>query len=214
MIVVVPLLRDKEVHQDVHIQIHPTQHLLQRGDTMSSTTTRQKFGRGAAIGGLGIAALIVVNSVIPSLATFNDVDTARVDINTATVVLGVSDVDNSATIDLDFNNLAPGQVIGETFYIKNDGSIPAVASIGTGFTNSTPANPALNYNELRVGVGTTSGQIALTSVTNLPASFNLGVIQPGETKAFVFDVKLGGTAGNEWQGQTFGGNIPVTLTQQ
>jgi len=215
MIVVVPLLRDKEVHQDVHIQIHPTQHLLQRGDTMSSTTTRQKFGRGAAIGGLGIAALIVVNSVIPSLATFNDVDTARVDINTATVVLGVSDVDNSATIDLDFNNLAPGQVISQSFNVRNDGSIPATVYLGSNFSNSTTANPALNYNELRVGVRPSNvSAVGLVSVLNLPAGWDLGVLQPGETKTFVFDVKLGGTAGNEWQGQTFGGNLPITLTQQ
>jgi len=186
--------------------------LLQKGDIMSS-----RFSTGSKIAsvlGVGFVALVAISSVTASGALFSDTESARVDINTSTVVLSVSDNNTVGAIDLDFNNLAPGQVIGETFYIKNDGSIPAVASIGTGFTNSTPANPALNYNELRVGVGTTSGQIALTSVTNLPASFNLGVIQPGETKAFVFDVKLGGTAGNEWQGQTFGGNIPVTLTQQ
>jgi hypothetical protein len=181
---------------------------------VATPNTRSKRNRNmiAAVG-LGMAAFLGLGVFGASGAIFNDVDTARVDINTATVVLGVSDADNSGTIDLDFNNLKPGQLLTQSFNVRNDGTIPATAYLGSNFTNSTPAEN-LDYSKLRVGVGTTSGQIALTSVTNLPAGWDLGVLAPGETKTFVVDVKLGGDAGNEWQGKVFGGNLPVTLTQQ
>jgi len=178
---------------------------------MNSMTRTKKFGIGAA---LVAAAVVVFGGATLSNSYFSDGDTARVDINTATLSLGVSDADNSGTIDLDFNNLAPQQLISQSFTVRNDGTIPGYVKIGSNFSNSTPANPALNYNELRVAVGTVAGQTPLTPVTQLPASWDLGVLQPGESKTFVFDVKLGGSAGNEWQGQSFGGNIPVTLTQQ
>jgi len=183
-------------------------------NTPLNTSNRKKRNRNMlSVIGIGAAAILGLGVVAGSGAIFNDTDTARVDINTATVVLGVSDADNSGTIDLDFNNLKPGQLLSQSFNVTNAGTIPATAYLGSAFTNSTPGEN-LDYSKLRVGVGTSSGNIALTSVTNLPAGWDLGVLAPGETKTFVVDVKLGGDAGNEWQGKVFGGNLPVTLTQQ
>jgi len=184
-------------------------------NTPLNTSNRSKRNRNMlSVIGIGAAAILGLGVVAGSGAVFNDTDTARVDINTATVVLGVNDADNAGVIDLDFNNLKPGQLIAQSFSVTNAGSIAATANLGSGFTNSTPGEN-LDYTQLRVGVGTVSGQTPLVPVTNLPASgWDLGVLQPGETKTFVVDVKLGGPAGNEWQGKTFGGNLPVTLTQQ
>ena len=185
---------------------------------MSSTITnpRKKYA-APAIAGVAIAAVFALGiSGVASNSAFNDTDQAKVNISTATVVLGVSDQDNSGTIDLSFPNMKPGELKTQSFTVRNDGTIPAVANLGSNFFDSvSPANSAVTYENLRIGVSQSSGSVALTTVTNLPVGgWDLGVLQPGESKTFWVDVKLGGGAGNEWQGQSFGGKLPVTLTQQ
>ena len=158
----------------------------------------------------GAAALVVVGLAVPSGATFSDTDTARVDIKTASLSLGVGDEGANGTINLTYGNLKPGEVQHDRFRVTNEGTIDAIVTVGSNFTNSTPA-AAVDYNQLKVGF---SGITSLTPVTQLPASWNLGSLKAGETKWFTFDVALDQAAGNEWQGQTFAGNVPVTLTQQ
>ena len=169
-----------------------------------------------SIVGVGVIGLVVATMTIPSTAAFTDTKPASVDISTATLTLGVSDADNSGTIDLDFNNLKPGDLKTQSFNVRNDGTIAGTVNVGSGFTDSvSPSNPNVTYQNLRVGAGAASGSIALSASNALPAGgWDLGVLQPGEQKTFFFDVKLGAGAGNEWKGQSFGGNIPVTLTQQ
>lgn len=195
-----------------------------KGTTMSSVAKRNiKLGTVFAVGAVGAVAL---GGSIVSGALFNDTDTARVDINAATVVLSVNDNDNQGVIDLDFNNLKPGQTLSEKITVTNDGSIVGVGTLGSNFTNATP--PAnVDYSKLSVGVRPDAGVVSplsstqaaavgstLTPVTQLPANWDLGAIKPGQTKTFWVDVKLDSSAGNEYQGLHFGGNIPVTLTQQ
>jgi len=196
-------------------------------NTPLNTSNRKKRNRNMfTVVGIGAAAILGLGVVAGSGAVFNDTDTARVDINTATVVLGVSDANNSGTIDLDFNNLKPGQTITEEFSVRNDGSIDAVGNLGSGFTNSTPGEN-LDYSKLSVGVraakggavvtpiGGTAPSSTLTPVTQLPsAGWDLGTLKPGQTATFYVDVKLDISADNSWQGKTFGGNLPVTLTQK
>ena len=196
-------------------------------NTPLNTSNRSKRNRNMlSVVGIGAAAILGLGVVAGSGAIFNDTDTARVDINTATVQLGVNDADNVGIIDLDFNNLKPGATDTQTFSVKNEGSIDAVATLGSNFTNSTP--PAnVDYTQLSVGVRSEGGTVTgigggsgaavgstLSPVTSLPASWDLGTLKPGQTKTFYVDVKLDINAGNAWQGQHFGGNIPVTLTQK
>ena len=194
---------------------NPTNPLDETAVPVQNARSKRNRAVGAIIG-VGIIAALGLTAYGSTGAAFNDQKTARVDINTASLVLGVSDEDNSGTIALDFNNMKPGQLVSKSFTVANNGTIAATANLGSAFTNATsPTNPAVTYENLRIGVGTATGQTPLVAVTKLPANgWDLGVLQPGESKTFVVDVKLGGDAGNEWKGQTFGGNLPVTLTQQ
>ena len=192
-------------------QIHPTQLLLQKRDVMSFSTRSKLIG---SIAGVGAAALVVIGLAVPSGATFTATKPAHVSIATASLSLGVSDDDNSGTIDLGFTNLKPGETQSLKFNVTNTGTIDATGKVGSNFTEATP--PAnVDYNLLKVGVrndGTKAKTV--TPVTQLPASWDLGVIKAGQTRTYYVDVQLDQSAGNEWQGQTFAGNIPVTLTQQ
>lgn len=194
-------------------QKYPTQLLLQIGVIMTFTTrTKRTIAASAGAAILGVA---VIGAVVPSGATFTDTKPARIDIHTASLSLGVSDDDNSGTIDLPFNNLKPGETQSLKFNVTNTGSIDATGSVGSNFSNSTP--PAnVDYSQLSVGIHADNirTQPVLTPVTQLPSSWDLGTIKAGETKTYFVDVKLDQNANNSWQNKSFGGEVPVTLTQQ
>ena len=171
-------------------------------------------------GGLVAAALVAALVVAPSGADFTASDTGRVDVKTATLSVQLSDDKNSVgTFDLDFNNLKPGEVQGQKFYVTNIGSIAAEVKIGqpiSGVTFNAPnsgvnGNPAVDPADLLVGV---SGITGLTPSTQVPAQIGLGILQPGETKGYTLNFSLDQSAGNEWQDATVGSTYTVTLEQQ
>lgn len=192
-------------------QIYPTQHLLQKRDVMSISTRSKLIGSIAAV---GLTSLVVIGLSVPATATFTATKDAHISIATASLSLGVSDDDNSGSIDLGFSNLKPGETQSLKFNVTNTGTIDATGKVGSNFSNATPA-ANVDYTKLKVGVRDDATKRAvLTDVTKLPASWDLGVIKAGQTRSFYVDVQLDESAGNDWQGQTFGGNVPVTLTQQ
>jgi len=135
-------------------------------------------------------------------------------VNVATAKLTVSltdDIGSTNTFNLNFSNLKPGEVQHQAFYVTNTGSIPAVAKLGNPIHVSSLSIGSANPAQLSAGI---SGITSLTPVTSLPASFGLGVIQPGETKKFVLDVALAQAAGNEWQNASVVASATVTLDQQ
>jgi hypothetical protein len=169
-------------------------------------------GAGIAVAGVAVVGLLFAGG---SGAAFTASDTGNVDIKTATLNLSLTDNGGSAgTFNLNYANLAPGQQQTQVFYVTNTGTIPAVAKLGqpvaptsidlTGLT-------AAEVGQLTVGVDGVANPV---SITSLPASFDLGTIQPGATKTVTLRVGLDGAAGNHWQGKHVAANATVTLTQQ
>ena len=164
----------------------------------------------AVVGAVIIGAAVAIPTV--SGANFSASQAGHVDIKSSTLTVALTDdAGSSNTFKLNFNNLKPGEVQHQAFYVTNTGSIPAVAKLGqpitpTAFTGGS--NPDLG--KLTVGI---SGITSLQPATSVN-SFGLGVVQPGETKKFVLDVGLDKSAGNEWHGVTIGANATVTLDQQ
>lgn len=183
----------------------------------TSTTRKRVIGSIAAV---GAAALIAIGFTVPSGADFNASKPAHIGISVTTMGILVSDEDNSATIDLPFNNMKPGDVISRTFTVTNNNSFAATGKFGPGVSalTVTGGNPALmNQGDLRVGLWEASvGQVdGLVPVNAQPVGgWDLGVFTPGQSKTFTVTVKLGHGAGNEWQGVTISGDVPVTLSQQ
>lgn len=146
-------------------------------------------------------------------ADFTASDTGSVQVGTATLSLNLSDAGGSTgTFNLAYNNLQPGQEMTKVFYIKNTGTIPATARLGAPFTvGQLPSGlTGADYSELLVGV---DGVAALAPAPAAANGFNLGVIQPGQTKAVTVRVGLASGAGNEWQGKTLSATATVTLNQ-
>lgn len=168
-------------------------------------------GVGIAVGSLAVVGLLCAGG---SGAAFTASDTGNVDVKTATLNLSLTDNGGSAgTFNLNYA-LAPGQQQTQVFYVTNTGTIPAVAKLGQ------PVQPtaldltglgASEVGQLMVGVDGVANPV---SITSLPASFDLGVIQPNETKTVTLRVGLDGAAGNHWQGKHVAANATVTLTQQ
>jgi len=189
---------------------------------MSSSTTKRTV---TSIVGVAVVAIVALGITTPSTATYTATKQVGVNIETQRLYLDLNDGTNNGTANLDFK-VKPGDVTSKTFEVTNTGDIPAILTIGSNFTDGTP--PAnVDYRLLSVGVGVVSGPVvgplgsaavtpvaALSPVTDLPASWNLGVVKPGQTKTVVFTVKLDKDAGNDWMGLKFGGKIPATLTQQ
>ena len=174
---------------------------------MSLSTTKK------IAGGIAGAALIAGLVLVPTTgADFSASDTGRVDINTATLSIGLTDNKESAgTFDLDFANLAPGQSQVQTFYVTNTGSIAADASIGAPISGvSFAPNNGQNANLLRIGV---DGIVAPAPAANI-STIVLGTVEPGQTRAFNLRVELDQSAGNEWQGTKVGAIATVTLNQK
>ena len=197
-------------------QIHPTQHLLQKGVIMTLSIRTKRL---AAIGAVGVAAMLAVAITVPSGADFNATKPANITITTTSLQLGVSDEDNSGTIDLDFTNLKPGDAVSHTFNVTNISSFTTTGKFGPGVealsvTGGDQAN--IHQGDLRVGLWESNGpQVGLVAVNLQPAGgWDLGTFAPGQTKTFTVMVKLGHGAGNEWQNVVIDGNVPVTLTQQ
>lgn len=196
------------------IRFFTTQHdhgLGRREGTHMSSRFNTKKIRTVVVAAALIAGVGAV--AIPATgANFSASQSGHVNIATAKLTVSLTDdAGSSNTFNLNFSNLKPGEVQHQAFYVTNTGSIPAVAKLGQPISVATmhigSANPAL----LSAGI---SGITSLTPVTSLPASFGLGVIQPGETKKFVLDVSLDQSAGNEWQGATIAASATVTLDQQ
>lgn len=180
---------------------------------MSFTNNAKKKLRNAAV--IAVVAAGAAAIVIPATgANFSASQVGSVNAKTATLTVGLTDdAGSSNTFKLNFNNLKPGEVQHQNFYVTNTGSIPAVAKLGQPITPTafSGGGAGLDISKFSAGI---SGITSLTPVTALPSSFGLGVIQPGETKKFTLDVSLDSSAGNEWQGVTIGANATVTLDQQ
>lgn len=172
----------------------------------SKLRTRTLIGTGS-IAAVAAAGIVLAAVVVPSGANFNDAKSAHVSISSATLKV------DTRVINLSFANLKPGEVQHQDFTVTNNGSIDAVATLGSNFTNSTPGTN-LDYSKLSIGVSGISGLIPVTQLSHSADQFTLGTVKAGETKTYTVDVSLDQSAGNEWQGQSFGGDVPVTLTQQ
>ena len=161
-----------------------------------------------AVAGLVALAMIFSPS---SGADFTASDTGKVQVETATLSLNLSDAGHSGTFDLKFANVKPGDTVTRTFYVKNTGTITATAKVGqplSGITVPSGLSTA-DFAELQVGfMGATPAP-----VTSLTSSVNLGSVAPGHTLAVPVTVHLSSSAGNEWQGKVIGATGTVTLTQ-
>jgi len=179
-------------------------------------STKKNVRNIAGISAVGLAAVLLLSPAV-STANFSASDIGTIDVKAATLSVGLTD--DKATVgsfDLDFTNLKPGEVQHQTFYVTNTGSIPATVKVGVDPKPSPSAGAVvtsarLDVNKLAMGV---SGITALTPYRSLPASVNLGSIASGETKAYVLDVSLDSSAGNEWQGVGLSTTATVTLDQQ
>lgn len=176
--------------------------------------------RFTAIGALVAGALaIVAFAAVPSGATFNASQTGRIDASSATVNVSLSDpYGHSGTFHLVFNNVRPNtndatndSAVTQTFYVRNTGSIPAVATVGVPISNVNAGSglTASDYQKLLVGIN--GG--AMVPVTSMPSAVNLGVLNPGQVIAVPVKMTLVKAAGNEWQGKVLGADVTVTLTQ-
>lgn len=191
--------------------------VTRKGTIMSSNVKNVLRSNKAKGAGIAVASVAVVGLLFAggSGAAFTASDTGNVDIKTATLNLSLTDNGGSAgTFNLNYANLAPGQQQTQVFYVTNTGTIPAEAKLGQPVTPTsidlTGLTPA-EVGQLQVGVDGVANPV---SITSLPASFDLGTIQPGATKTVTLRVGLDGAAGNHWQGKHVAANATVTLTQQ
>lgn len=183
---------------------------------MSSTTTVTSTRTRRIRRALAVVAVVALGALLWQPVTgadFTASDTGRVDVQTATLTIELSSPGSTGTFDLDFDNLKPGQVLTQTFKVKNTGSIAANAKLGAPITGASLTGGSLtgaDYSELKLGV---AGYQAMTSVTALPSTIDLGTLAAGQAKTFTVQVGLDQSAGNEWQDVKVGATATVTLTQ-
>jgi hypothetical protein len=184
-----------------------------------SSNIKNIFGSNKAkVAGISVAAVAagaLLIGAVGSGATWSASDTGNVDIKTATLNLSLTDNGGSAgTFNLNYANLAPGQQQTQVFYVTNTGTIPAVAKLGQPVTPTSidlTGLTAAEVGQLTVGVDGVANPV---SITSLPASFDLGTLQPNETKTVTLRVGLDRGADESWMNKHVAANATVTLTQQ
>jgi hypothetical protein len=137
------------------------------------------------------------------------------------VSVGTGNVTIIATGDVTFSNIMPGDSQVTTFEVANTGTSPARLTFGQPLTvdpssdisSVDPANLALM--QLAIYRNTVNGAVLqpLTPMVNLPATVDLGIIQPGDTKKFAVQVLLDVSAGNDWETVQFGATHTLTAVQ-
>lgn len=174
-----------------------------------------KWTRRGIIGGIVASIVAVVMVTAPTGANFSASGTGSVQGGTATLGLSLSDGNNSqGTFALNFANLKPGTSVAQTLVVTNTGTIPANVSIGqpisgASFTPAAGQNP--DPAQLQASI---DGYLSPTGATAMPSSVGLGVLNPGQSRAYTVRVGLVSAAGNDWQGATFAVNtVTVTLNQ-
>ncbi len=177
---------------------------------MSLKPNTKKNARFIA-GGSAVAIAAALLLVPATGADFSASGQGRVDVNTATLSVALSDIDTPVGIDLDFMNLKPGETQSQTFKVTNTGSIAADVSIGAR-SNTTSSVSGSDLNELKLGIANYQAPISVASA--LIDSIDLGSLNPGTSREYTMDLSLEPSAGNEWQGQTVGGNFQIVLNQQ
>lgn len=181
---------------------------------MSMSNRKKRLTRNSIIGGaVAVVACLALTGIPGSGAYFSASGNGHATSQTATLTLDLgSPTDGyTGTFNLKFNNLAPGGYVDQVFWVKNTGSVAANVSL-TDRTTSNTAGAALtgaDWEYFRTGVVGYTAQVK----SNVGLNANLGVLQPGQSKAFTLRKSLEADAGNNWQGVTVGSNVVVTLDQ-
>lgn len=167
-----------------------------------------------AIAGLAVAAIAGLSTMAPhSGADFSDQKQGTVSVGTGTLILdaGNTSAADQGTFGLQYTNLAPGQMVTKTFYLRNGGSINGTASLGNPISvQQLPSGlTAADFAKLMVGVN----GAAPVAATSLPASFDLGQVNAGAIKKVTLTIGLAQSAGNEWQGKTLKVSATAALKQ-
>lgn len=178
---------------------------------MSSKQNRIKAAV-VSLSGAALVSLMVFGTGMSS-ADFSATDNFKVTSETATLSLELGSPSDGYTgeLQLQFDNLAPGEHVDQVFWVKNTGSIPASVSL-TDRTTSNTAGPILtgaDWEYFRTGVVGYSQQVK----SNVGLNADLGILQPGEERAYTLRKSLESEAGNNWQGVRVGSNVVVTLKQ-
>jgi len=179
---------------------------------MSLSSNKKKFAirASAVVASFALVGAVAVMST--SGADFTASDNGHASVHTATLSLDLGDANGwQGTFNLNYDDLTPGQIQSQTFYVKNTGSIPASVSL-TNRTTSNTAGATLTGNdweEFKSGVDGYSGMVK----SNVGLNADLGILQPGEQRGYNLLMGLDSTAGNEWQGVGIGTNVVVTLNQ-
>lgn len=184
---------------------------------MSRSTSKKKF----AITGLALAAVVGIGLIPATGAYFSASDngSAKVSMATLSVDLGDNAHGLEGTFHANFDNLAPGGSASQTFYVKNTGSIPATVHLkqnvqsfagGPDWPATGTSAHAQEVQKLKSAVDGYSGWVR---AWNQALNADLGVLQPGEQKAYTLMFALDSDAGNMWQGLQVGANVVITLDQ-
>lgn len=177
---------------------------------MSLKPNTKKNARFIA-GGSAVAIAAALLLVPATGADFSASGQGRVDVNTATLSVALSDIDTPVGIDLDFMNLKPGETQSQTFKVTNTGSIAADVNMGSR-SNTTFSVPASELSELKLGIVNYLEPISFPPPLN--GSVDLGSLNPGQSRNYTMQFSLASSAGNEWQGQTVGFDFLIVLNQQ
>lgn len=180
-----------------------------------------KFGgKKGAVAGVALAAIVGLGIAPASGAYFSASDNGRATVTMATLSVDLGDPAHGyeGTFHANFDNLAPGQTGSQVFYVKNTGSIPATVSLKQNVQsfNGGPDWPtdvtvrAAEVQKLKTAV---EGYSGWTRAYNQALNANLGVLQPGESRAYTLLFALDSDAGNMWQGLEVGANVVITLDQ-
>lgn len=185
---------------------------------MSRTTSNKKI-LGTSI--LAVAAVIGLGFIPATGAYFSASDngSAKVTMATLSVDLGDDAHGLEGTFHANFDNLAPGETASQVFYVKNTGSIPATVSLKQNVQSFVggpdwPTDVAVRAVEVQKLKSAVDGYSGWTRAYNQALNADLGVLQPGEQRAYTLLFALDSDAGNMWQGLQVGANVVITLNQQ
>ena len=166
-----------------------------------------KKGGIVALGLAGLFVMFVVSAPL-SGAWFQDAHLGSSTVTGATLNLSVDG--GPGRLDFAAENLAPGQSQTNSIMLTNTGSIAGTLrfSMGDAVVSGTGSPDA---SRLSYTVYDASDSKTLTSTGG---TFDVGVLQPGESRAINVMALLDPMAGNEWQGAIVTNQIAVVLAQQ